>query len=315
MGIFFNSSELLSLINKWKIHLIVIIGLAAVLAVVFSGPTFITPLFKSTAVLYPANVESYSEESETEQMLQIFQSQDITDSIINKFKLDDHYEIDKEYKYYKTVLYYEYGEKVKIGKTPFESVLIEVLDKSPDTAAQIVQSIINFYDKKVRRLHKTKYREVANMYRIQLKKKEESIDSLKNILRVLGEEYGIIEYNNQSQEIMEGYLGTFDGNSSKINNKEVERLRKNMESHSGQLLEVIEMIQSEARSYVVVKLDYEMALRFLASDMTYSNIISSPFVSDKKEYPVRWIIVVVSAIAALVFSMLVIIIIENKKQS
>ncbi len=315
MGIFFNSSELLSLINKWKIHLIVIIGLAAVLAVVFSGPTFIIPLFKSTAVLYPANVESYSEESETEQMLQIFQSQDITDSIINKFKLDDHYEIDKEYKYYKTVLYYEYGEKVKIGKTPFESVLIEVLDKSPDTASQIVQSIINFYDKKVGRLHKTKYREVANMYRIQLMQKEESIDSLKNILRVLGEEYGIIEYNNQSQEIMEGYLGTFDGNSSKINNKEVERLRKNMESHSGQLLEVIEMIQSEARSYVVVKLDYEMALRFLASDMTYSNIISSPFVSDKKEYPVRWIIVVVSAIAALVFSMLVIIIIENKKQS
>ncbi len=315
MGIFFNSSELLSLINKWKIHLLVIVGLAAVLAVVFSGPTFITPLFKSTAVLYPANVESYSEESETEQMLQIFQSQDITDSIINKFKLDDHYEIDKDYKYYKTVLYYEYSEKVKIGKTPFESVLIEVLDKSPDTASQIVQSIINFYDKKVGRLHKTKYREVANMYRIQLMQKEESIDSLKNILRVLGEEYGIIEYNNQSQEIMEGYLGTFDGNSSKINNKEVERLRKNMESHSGQLLEVIEMIQSEARSYVVVKLDYEMALRFLASDMTYSNIISSPFVSDKKEYPVRWIIVVVSVIAALVFSMLVIIIIENKKQS
>ncbi len=315
MGIFFNSSELLSLINKWKIHLLVIVGLAAVLAVVFSGPTFITPLFKSTAVLYPANVESYSEESETEQMLQIFQSQDITDSIINKYKLDDHYEIDKDYKYYKTVLYYEYSEKVKIGKTPFESVLIEVLDKSPDTASQIVQSIINFYDKKVGRLHKTKYREVANMYRIQLMQKEESIDSLKNILRVLGEEYGIIEYNNQSQEIMEGYLGTFDGNSSKINNKEVERLKSNMESHSGQLLEVIEMLQSEARSYVVVKLDYEMALRFLASDMTYSNIISSPFVSDKKEYPVRWIIVVVSVIAALVFSMLVIIIIENKKQS
>ena len=315
MGIFFNSSELLSLINKWKIHLLVIVGLAAVLAVVFSGPTFITPLFKSTAVLYPANVESYSEESETEQMLQIFQSQDITDSIINKFNLDDHYEIDKDYKYYNTVLYYEYSEKVKIGKTPFESVLIEVLDKSPDTASQIVQSIINFYDKKVGRLHKTKYREVANMYRIQLMQKEESIDSLKNILRVLGEEYGIIEYNNQSQEIMEGYLGTFDGNSSKINNKEVERLKSNMESHSGQLLEVIEMLQSEARSYVVVKLDYEMALRFLASDMTYSNIISSPFVSDKKEYPVRWIIVVVSVIAALVFSMLVIIIIENKKQS
>lgn len=315
MGKFFNSSELLSLLNKWKVHLIVIVGITAILAAIFSGPTFITPLYKSNAVLYPANVESYSEESETEQMLQIFQSQDIIDSIINKFNLGDHYEIEKTFEHYKTVLYYEYSEKVRISKTPYEAVSIMVLDKSPDTAAQIVKAIIYYYDKKVGRLHKSKYYEVADMYEKQLKNKESSIDSLKNILRVLGEEYGIIEYNNQSQEIMKGLLGTFDGSSSKINTKEVERLKKNMEAHSGQLLEVIEMLQSEARTYVEVKLDYEMALRFIVSDMTYSNIISAPFVSDKKEYPVRWIIVVISSLAALVLSLLIIIIIENKKQS
>ena len=32
---------------------------------------FITPLYKSEAVAYPANVTPYSDESETEQMLQI----------------------------------------------------------------------------------------------------------------------------------------------------------------------------------------------------------------------------------------------------
>lgn len=315
MANFFSSSELLNLINKWKFHLLVIVGVAAILAAIFSGPTFITPLYKSSAVLYPANVDSYSEESETEQMLQIFDSQDIKDSVIKMFELDRHYDINKDYEHYKTVLYYEYSEKVKIGKTPFEAVSIEVLDRSPDTAALIVSAIIDFYDKKIARLHKSKYFEVADMYRKQLKVKEQGIDSLKSILKVLGQEHGIIEYNYQSQEIMRGLLGTVDGSGSNINKKEVNRLTENMEEYSGQLIEVVEMIQAEARTYVEIKLDYELALRFLGSDMTYSNIISAPFVTDKKEYPVRWIIVLVTIIAAFVFSMLIIMFIENQKKS
>jgi len=315
MARFFNSSELLKLIDKWKYHLLIIIGATAILAAIFSGPTFITPLYKSQAILYPANVESYSEESETEQMLQIFGSQDITDSVIKKFDLGNHYEIDQDYKYYKTTLYYEYGEKIKISKTPYESVSIVVLDKSPDTAAQIVNSIIDFYDKKVARLHKSKYVEVVNMYAYQLERKRATIDSLKTTLSDLGEEYGLIDYSTQSQEIMRGLLGTFDGNTSSVNKKEIERLKESMQQHSGQLVELIEMIQHESRTYVTVKLDYELAQRFVQSKMTYSNIISAPIVSDKKEYPVRWIIVAVASIAVLVFSLLVILFIENRKQS
>jgi len=314
MAKFFNSSELLSLLDKWKVHLTVIVIIAAVLGGIFSGPAFITPLYKSHAVLYPANTDSYSEESETEQMLQIFNSQDIKDSIINKFKLDEHYNIDKNYKYYKSVLYNEYSEKIKIGKTPYEAVSIDVLDKNPDTAAMIVNSLIHFYDKKMARLHKTKYIEVADMYRLQLQKKRNTIDSLKTILQELGEDYGIIEYSNQSQEIFRGLLGTYDGNIGKINKKEVERLKKNMEKYSGQLLEVTEMIQNEARTYVQVKLDYELAVRFIDSHMTYSNIVSAPYVSDRKEYPVRWIIVGLAALAALMFSSFIIMFIENRKK-
>ncbi|PLX12932.1 MAG: hypothetical protein C0598_04900 [Marinilabiliales bacterium] len=314
MAKFFNSSELLSLLDKWKVHLIIIVLVAAGLAAIFSGPTFITPLYKSQAVLYPANVESYSEESETEQMLQLFNSQDIKDSIINKYNLYDHYEIDKDYKYYKTIIYYEYSEKISIGKTPYEAVSIEVLDKSPDTAAMIVNSLIKFYDKKVARLHKTKYYEVADMYRLQLEKKRHTIDSLKSILQDLGESYGIIEYNYQSQEIMKGVLGTYDGSVAKINKKEVERLKNNMEKYSGKLLEVVEMIQNEASTYVLVKLDYEQALRFINADMTYSNIVSTPYVSDKKEYPVRWIIVAIAMLAAFMFSSFVIMFLENRKK-
>lgn len=312
MDNFFNSINLLQLIDKWKYHLIVIVGVAALLAAIFSGPAFITPMYKSHGVVYPANVEPYSEESETEQMLQIMNSQDIVDSVINKFDLSAHYEINPEYRYYKTVLLYEYHQNVSISKTAFESVLIEVHDKDPLIAAQMVEAILNFYDKKVADLHKSKYREVVYMYGNQLAYKRASLDSLKVIMYELGTEYGLFEYEYQSQEIMRGYLKTIMGGADRVNTKEVERLLQSMEQKGGQLIEVVQMIQDESRSYVEVKLDYEMALRFLSADMTYSNIITKPFPSDKKSYPVRWLIVVVVSIAAFLFAMLVFLFLDKR---
>ena len=313
---YFKSANLINVIIKWKFHLLIIVVIAALLAAIFSGPAFITPLFKSYAIVYPSNVEPYSEESETEQMLQIFNSQDIKDSIIEKFDLPKHYEIDTDYKYFKTVLLYEYNQNVSISKTPYESVLIEVLDNDTDTASLMVEAMINFYNKKVANLHKSKYVEVIAMYAMQLELKRNSLDSLKNLMIELGTEHGIIQYEFQSQEIMRGYLKTVFGNDgSQINSKEVERLFTNMQNYGGQLVEVVKMIENEAISYVDIKEDYEMALRFVNADLTYTNIVSYPYPADKKDYPVRWLIVVVVALAAFVVASLVIFILESRKTS
>tara|TARA_Y100000031_G_scaffold144528_1_gene176096 strand:- start:1043 stop:2002 length:960 start_codon:yes stop_codon:yes gene_type:complete len=311
----FNSAHLINLIAKWRYHLLAIVIIAAILAGIFSGPTFITPLYKSHAIAYPANVEPYSDESETEQLLQILNSQDIVDSMVKKFDLPKHYEVNPKYKYFKTVLYDIYHEHVSINKTPYESVLIEVSDRNPDTASMMVSALLKFYDHKIARLHKTKSLEVINMYEIQLMKKRQGLDSLKQILYKLGTEQGLIEYEYQSQEIMRGYLGTVDGkNKSQINSKEVERLLKNMEKGSGQLIEVVQMIQDEARSYVEVKLDLEMAMRFFDSNLTYTNIVSYPYPSDKKSYPIRWLIVSLVSLASFVMALLIIFFLENKKK-
>ncbi|MFK5854990.1 MAG: hypothetical protein QM503_02590 [Bacteroidota bacterium] len=310
----FNSGHLINIIGKWRYHLLGIVVVSAILAAVFSSATFITPLYKSHAVAYPANIEPYSDESETEQMLQILGSQDIVDSMVNKFDLAKHYEINPEYKYFKTVLYNTYQEHVSINKTPYESIRIEVSDRSPDTAALMVSAILNYYDRKIASLHKSKSYEVIEMYNFQLMKKRQGLDSLKHILYKLGTEQGLIEYEYQSQEIMRGYLGTIDGNNSKINTKEVDRLLKNMERGSGQLIEVVQMIQDESRSYVEVKLDYEMAVRFTDANLSYSNIVSYPYASDKKSYPIRWLIVAIASLASFVMALLIIFFLENKKK-
>ena len=311
MSNFFDNRNIIEIIYKWRKHLTAIVVLAVILGVVFSGPTFITPLYKSYAVVYPANIQSYSDESTTEQMLQLLNSQDIVDSMINYFNLDKHYNIDKNYKYYKTALLGEYRDKVKISKTPYESVMIEVFDKDPVQAKEMVDKILYFYDKKVDNLHKSKYREVVAMVGKQLKDKKKILDSLKREKARLGSEHGIFEYDYQSQQITKGYLGTVDGSASKLNTDEAKRLFGEMGKYSGNIIELDQLIESESEDYVEVKRQYELAKRFVDGDMTYENIVTHPFVADKKSFPIRWLVVVITAIAAFVFALLVIFIVEN----
>jgi uncharacterized protein involved in exopolysaccharide biosynthesis len=311
---YFNNSSFIGLIIKWKIHLGIITIVAALLGAIFSGPTFITPLYKSEAIAYPANINSYSDESETEQMLQILQSQDIVDSMITKFNLVEHYKISPKYEYFKTALLQRFHENVKISKTPYEAISITVRDQNPETASNMAQEMLNLYNNKISNLHRSKRYEVVLMYENQLAKKRETIDSLKNRLFDLGTKYGLIDYSVQSSEVMRGYLRTMDGsNSGNVNIKGVAELKKNIESMGGELLILVSMLQNESRTYVDIKVLYEQEMRFYKSNLSYSNIISKPFPSDKKAFPVRWVIVALSSLGALLLAFMVIFIIENKQ--
>lgn len=49
--------------------------------------------------------------------------------------------------------------------------------------------------------------------------------------------------------------------------------------------------------------------------ISYTQIIESPFPSDKKSYPVRWIIVLLTLFAAEVMALLIILVIEDNKRA
>jgi len=290
---YFNNSNILGLALKWKYHIVVIVLIAVILSAIFSSPMFITPKFKSYAVVYPANISEYSDESPTEQMYQILQSQDIKDSVMQRFNLAEHYEIDPEYKYFKTVLNYEYSQNVKVTKTPYDAINIEVMDRDPEMAANMADAIIDLYNLKVRWMHKSKYLEVITMFD-------------------LSREYGLLAYEQTSEQIMKGYLQTImGGNKSNINMKEVNRLKDNMEQYGGDLIQLVELIKQEARTYSDFKVEYEDAWRFYYSDLTYSNVISKPFPSDKKAYPIRWLIVAVTGMVTFFLTLIIVLIIEN----
>lgn len=301
MDNYFNNTSLFKVILKWKWHIIAITIIAAVLGAVFSGPTFITPKYKSEAILYPSNVSAYSDETFTEQMLQIMESQDIMDSVVENFDLMKHYEIGKDYKYWKTALIGEYRDNVSISKTPYDAVKIKVLDKDPQIACDMVNDIIRLYDQKVGKLHKIKRWETVQMYKKQLDEKSIFIDSLKKELSEITGNNDIINYSYLSGENSIAYFNS--------------NLKKDNETNDflPEVISLIELISNESINYTDIRLEYEQELRFYNADMTFSNIISEPFAADKKSYPVRWVIVSLCSISAFILSIFVIYTLDRKE--
>jgi len=310
---YFANTNLLKMLFKWKMHLGIILLISIIIAAIVSSPLFITPKFKSYAIIYPSNLTSYSEESESEQMLQFLQARDIRDQMIAKYDLAKRYKIDSSYKYFQSTINYEFSKNVKISKTPYESVKIEVLDADPVIASKMVEDIINFSNQKILNTHREKYGEVVRFIQHRLNEKKAEIDSVMEAHAELRINYGIIDYPNQSREVARGFLRTVDGNNAaqNINTKEVMNLKKNLEDHGGDWIFYNDRLYHLVEEYSKIKIDLDEAMMYFNREVSFANVVSAPYPADKKAYPIRWVIVLVSAIGAMFLSLIAILIIEN----
>jgi len=303
---FFSNINLFKLLYKWRKHLLIIVVSSIILSFIFSSPFFITPKYKSTAVLYPTNISPYSSESPTEQMLQLFQSDDLKDSIITKFNLAKQWGLDSSMKNFKAILYYVFSENIIVKKGDNETVEITVMDTKPEQACRIANEMIECFNNKVVKLHREKLAEVAKTLDVQLKSKRKQIDSLEHRLDTLRKKYNILDYDIQTKEatrqhVKEERSGTT--NSSAI--------LKNLESYGGEFLLLGGYLSSATAAYNKTLTDYDKTISDLTKDVTYASIVSNPKISDKKCYPVRWLIILISAFTTLFVSVLMIGIIDN----
>jgi capsule polysaccharide export protein KpsE/RkpR len=310
---YFSNINLFNLLWKWKRHVIAIVVLSIILAIIFSSPYFIPPRYKSFAIVYPAILNPFASENESEQMLQWLESRDIADSLIKKFNLSEHYNIRPVDRHFHSKTYRTFQRNLVLSSTRFESVKIEITDQDPQTACNMVTAMINLYNKKVNEAHRKKYREILQLEEEKLLNKKAQLDSLMNKIIDIRMNHGLIDYGIQTSEVTRGYLGTFDGsNMANVNHSEIERLKGNIESHGDSLLLLTNLLSSVTHSYSNYLISYEDALRNVNKEMSFASVVSSPVPADRKSYPVRWVIVLVSAIGALLISLIVILAIERK---
>lgn len=315
MNNFFDNQRILNLIWKRKIHFVIVGVIAIILSAVFSGPTFIRPKFKSVARIYPTNIKSISEESETEQMLEIVNSNDIKLKMFDAFNLGQVYNIKRNDPHYLTYMFDTYNKNVKTSKTEYETVEIKVEDYEPQRACNMCDSIIHFYNLKVNEMFKLKYLEMVQITQKALDKKYLEFDSLKTQLNKAREESGIFNFEEQSPEITRGYMNSLNaGKTSTADGKKIERLYNNftvkgsevnwLESQNN---ETILEIDSIARMHDKYLTEYE-------KNITYSRVVEHPIVADKKSYPIRWLIVAFTTVSAVFLALLVFLVLDYRKE-
>ena len=313
MDNFFNNTNLLQMIIKWKWHLVILAVAAALVSLVVSSSLFMKPRFKSTAYIYPSNIMPYSYESQTEQMLQWINSIEVRDSVIKKFDLAKHYGISPKEKYYTSTLGYMYQKNVKISKTQYESVEVSVTDIDPVMARDIAKAILDYTDEKIRATHLVKYLEVVVAMEKIIKTKTAEIDSTKKLYREIATTYGIYDVGGQSQEITRGELRTVAGGGGNINSKDVQKLKEGMMEKSGDLLYLSNRIATLTNEYSELMRKYDIARFDIDKKFTFINVVTQPLVADKKSYPKRLFVMFYFVAGTLFFSLLAIAFIERKK--
>lgn len=300
-----------NIVLKYKIPLIVIAVLSIILSVVFSSEYFIKPKFKSTAIVYPSNLVPYSTESPTEQMLQLFESDDIRDELIRDFDLFNHYEIDTTQKYPLTLLYGQMSENIKIDKTKFESVEIEVYDTDPFVACRLVDSLLVKMHKKARMIQREKSAEVVVIIKNQYDLKKAEMDSMENLLKDIRTTYNLLDFNSQVKSFTRAYYESMAKGGS---NSKLDKVMTDLAENGGRYVSLNEHLWRVRGTYNDLKLQYENALKDLSKELTYTNVVTKPVPAEKKSSPVRSLIVLMFTASMLLLSFIIIVVFENSKR-
>jgi hypothetical protein len=299
----FKTTNIIRLILRWKWPLLIIFLVALIASSVLSGPYFIKPKYKSFAIVYPANLTPYSDENNTEQLLQVLQSEDLLFQIAKDFKLAKDYGLDTTDYLFRSKLMKKLSENVFIKRTEFESVMIEVYDYDANRAYKMVFALIDLMNYKIRNMHQEKAAEMVNLYKFELDQKQHQIDSIEGRLQFLRKEYNILEYKTQVKEYSKGFVKSITS-GHKNPPVEINNTLTNLKEHGGEYTLLESYLWGLTNDYNQIKSEYDKAITDFNKKLTYSSVVTNPIAADKKSKPIRWLIVTITTASSLLLGLI-----------
>ncbi len=304
----FNSIDLLIYIwNKRMIFLIVGV-LAAVASIVAS--VMITPMFRSTVIMFPTtsgliskqlmgatineklNLHAFGEEEQSEQLLQVLHSDQIRSRIIEKYNLMEHYEINPGDKFPVTELLKMYNSNVTLSLTEYMAVEVSVMDSDPEIAANIANDISYLVDT------------VFNSM-----KKERAFAALELVEKEYARSVAYLESMQDSMAIVSDQLA----NKIKGPGDPTDNLIRTFAEDGGDFLTNYFKVRTEIS--VVASLGYRVKEARIESEqnLPYKFVVEKAVPAEKKAYPKKSLIVIVSTLSAFLFTLIILIVIDNIK--
>lgn len=311
----FNSSNLLIFLWKKKIPILIVSAIAAIAAIIFSGPMFIPPKFKSQVVLFPSSTNSISkallgqnqgmkqdllqfgEEEDAEQLIQVLNSSKIRDRIVEKYNLRKHYKIEKDAKYPRTLLVKEYQSNIKYRRTENMAVEITVMDTDPDTSAFIANDIANLLDSVKIQMQKERARKGFNIVKKEYEELVRDIQSKEDSLTVL-RKHGVHDYETQSEMINRQLAIEIAKNPKSAAVRALQNKLDTLAIYGGPYVSIRDGLEYEKKHLTEVKAKYDEAKIDATQELPQTFKVDIAYPAEKKSYPVRWLIVVISTLGA-----------------
>lgn len=323
----FDNSNLIIFFYKWRKLLIFVTLLALIASIIFSSPWFITPKYKSSVIMFPvatnsvskvlisqnspikADILGFGEEEQAEQLLQILNSNLIRDKIIAKYNLLDHYGISPDSRYKNTKLFKEYENNVKFRRTEYLAVKITVFDKDPQMAADIANDIAAFVDVVKNQMQRDRAQMAFKIVEEEYNGLLADVQSIVDSMGVLGL-MGVNDYERQS-EVFNQQLAIAIRNNDKSGVRELEKKLKLIGQYGGTLLSLKNALEFKTEQLTLLKAKYREAKVDAEQELPQKFIVNSAYKAERKSYPIRSVIVIVSVFSAIFLTILVILFFEN----
>ena len=325
----YSSKYLCKLLVEYRKPILIILAVAALCAVIFSAPFFITPLYKSTTIIYPTSSNSISkvlisttyqsekdimnigEDEQTEQMLQVLNSNRVRDKVISRFNLMEHYNIKPDSKYPFTKLNKLYDSRIKFRRTEYNAVKITVLDSDAALSARIANEIAEIFDSTMNQMQKEvaieAFRIVEQEYNWLVAEMNMLEDSL-NTLRKLG----VFDYESQVEMLsrqMAVELGK--GNTQGVSN--IQKQLDVLADYGGASYAINQRLDNDRLQLSLVKSKYEEAKVDATEFIPHKFVVTSAFQAERKSYPVRWLIVVITVLSTFLLLIFCIVFYDRSK--
>lgn len=283
----------------------------------------ITPLFLSTAIVFPSKSSSVSfyesrnvkassmdfgAEDQAEQLVQILESSRIRDFVVSKYNLFERYEIDLDDPNKMFKLNKAYEGHFSFERTRFGSIKIDVHDESPKLAAEMANTIVELIDTVKNQMIQER---TLPAFEITKRKKEQLENQIQVILDELARltKLGVVALDVRSR--------LFQALVDSKSNKEKEELRQKIDVNSqfGSMFDGLERSRNEK----IIKLEdfkvaYEQAESDASTTFSHKFIVQSAEVADRKDRPQRMILTIIAAIGSFIFIVFCLLIIERYRE-
>ena len=290
----YNMLGTIRVLLKWKRQILIVTVAAGILTAAYSW-FFMDDYYKAFATLYPINlayndraaifnmeqIDYYGSKEDVNRVLTISQSMPIADYIINKYNLAGHYKISKDKKYWRTKVQKEFDSNYKSIKTDQGAIEMSLYDTDSTLTVKMLNDMIEMTDSIFRGSELASKKQQLETFNKQLARRQEEIEKYGDTLAVLGKQsHIVVKAGFDKTDLIEGddlkAVQVYKAIYAKQKNALIEL------NENGNIKEQIE--------------------NSLANDSKSLAIIDTPSVPDKKEKPVRSLIVLTAMLLVFVFS-------------